>query len=71
MILWLAQDGLGLPSKDYYEDVDTVEVYKEVVRASLGEIYTALGEVEGVDLKAVAKAVVGLEKKLAEVGLDP
>ncbi|KAK4700963.1 hypothetical protein P7C70_g5275, partial [Phenoliferia sp. Uapishka_3] len=70
-VLWLKQSGLGLPSEDYYKDKETVEVYTEIIRASLKSIYGALGESKETDVKSLADDVVALEKQLAKISLDP
>lgn len=69
MVAWLTQDGLGLPAKDYYKDKETLEVYEEVVRATLKSVYLGRGE-KHADSKELARGVVKFEKKLAQISLD-
>lgn len=68
LVLWLRQSGLGLPAKDYYKDAEVVDVYTEIIRASLKSIYGGLDE--SADFKELAEGVVHLEKAIAKVGLD-
>ncbi|KAM0749064.1 zincin [Meredithblackwellia eburnea MCA 4105] len=70
IVLWIKQSGLGLPSPDYYEDVETIEVYTEIIRASLASIYKELGEDATTDIPALTEGVVTLEKDLAKIFLD-
>ncbi|BGP17139.1 hypothetical protein JCM10213_005237 [Rhodosporidiobolus nylandii] len=67
-VLWLSQAGLGLPSKDYYSDKDTVKFYEDVAQEVLKEVYGLRKEsTVGAEL---AKEVVELEKKIAKASLD-
>ncbi|KAL8292016.1 hypothetical protein RQP46_001482 [Phenoliferia psychrophenolica] len=68
-VLWIKQSGLGLPSADYYKDAETIEIYTEIVRASLVSIYEGLGEEEQTDAPALAASVISLEKQLAKISL--
>lgn len=68
LVAWLTQSGLGLPSKDYYDDKETLEVYKEIVRASLKSIYAARKETT-IDTKELAKDVLDFEIKLAKISI--
>jgi endothelin-converting enzyme len=70
LVAWLTQSGLGLPSKDYYDDKETLEVYEEIVRASLKSIYAAREE-PTIDPKELAKEVLAFEAKLAKISIDP
>ncbi|OZJ04605.1 hypothetical protein BZG36_02056 [Bifiguratus adelaidae] len=61
--LYLGQSGLGLPSKEYYEEPDYVEVYTSVVEEMLQLV---LGESDGsFAATAVAKRIVDFETTLA------
>ncbi|KAI5481088.1 endothelin-converting enzyme, metalloendopeptidase [Pseudohyphozyma bogoriensis] len=70
LVLWFAQSGLGLPSKDYYSDKSTVAVYHNVSEVVLEQVYDALGEPE-VDTKALAAELIDFEVKLAAISKDP
>ncbi|BGP08990.1 hypothetical protein JCM10049v2_004844 [Rhodotorula toruloides] len=67
VVLWLTQSGLGLPSKDYYKDKETLKKYEETVAEVLKEVYTARDEP---DMHNLAKDVVALEKEIAKISLD-
>ena len=67
LVLWLTQSGLGLPSKDYYEDDEAVNIYTSVVRQILGRVYGALEQ--GVQREDLADRVVALESRLAQASL--
>ncbi|SCV69812.1 BQ2448_1206 [Microbotryum intermedium] len=69
LVAWVQQAGLGLPSKDYYKDEDTLQVYEEVIRATLKSIYVARDETS-VDPKELASGVVALEKEIAKISLN-
>lgn len=66
LVLWMTQSGLGLPSKDYYEDDEALEVYTSVIKKSLESVYTAMEESLARDL---AKEVVEFESRLAKASL--
>ncbi|ORY60370.1 hypothetical protein BCR35DRAFT_355234 [Leucosporidium creatinivorum] len=70
LVAWITQSGLGLPSKDYYDDKEALDVYEEIIRASLKSIYAAREETT-VDAKELAKAVLDFELKLAKISIDP
>ncbi|GJN91329.1 hypothetical protein Rhopal_004350-T1 [Rhodotorula paludigena] len=67
VVLWLSQSGLGLPSKDYYKDHETVQVYEDTVKAVLDSVYQARRET---DMGGLASSVVRLEKAIAKISLD-
>ncbi|BGP32986.1 hypothetical protein JCM10296v2_004774 [Rhodotorula toruloides] len=67
VVLWLTQSGLGLPSKDYYKDKDTLKKYEDTVAEVLKEVYTARDEP---DMHGLAEDVVALEKEIAKISLD-
>lgn len=74
--LWLAQSGLGLPGIEYYSDDDVLDVYEEVVRASLNDVYGKLDNLTGGQSGTakprakLAKEIVDFEKKIAGISLD-
>lgn len=67
VVLWLSQAGLGLPSKGYYKDKDTLSFYEGNVAEVLAEVYKRRGEK---DMGGLAEAVVALEKQLAKISLE-
>ncbi|GAA6040657.1 hypothetical protein JCM8097_008090 [Rhodosporidiobolus ruineniae] len=68
-VLWISQAGLGLPSKDYYGDKETIKAYEEVAAKILAEVYHARKE-QAVDAEDLAKGVLKLEKEIAAISLD-
>ncbi|GAA6062373.1 hypothetical protein JCM10212_004219 [Sporobolomyces blumeae] len=68
-VLWMSQGGLGLPSKDYYKDKDSVKAYESTVETVLGEIYDARHERDMIAWD-LAQGVVKFEKELAKISLD-
>ncbi|SCZ89621.1 BZ3500_MvSof-1268-A1-R1_Chr9g10493 [Microbotryum saponariae] len=69
LVAWVQQAGLGLPSKDYYKDEDTLQVYEEIIRATLKSIYAVRGETS-VNPKELASGVVAWEKEIAKISLN-
>jgi len=65
-LLYLAQDGMGLPEKNYYlaEDADAVAL-REAYRAHVGRMLALLGDVEA---EAHAATILALETELARNG---
>ncbi|KAH8920571.1 zincin [Atractiella rhizophila] len=69
LILSISQDGLGLPSKEYYQDKEVVERYEEVVGKVLKSVFEDREETWS-DWTEVGRNVVGFEKRLSEVNWD-
>lgn len=65
-LLYLAQDGMGLPEKDYYlrDDADSVAL-REQYRAHIGRMLALLGDAQA---EAHAAAILALESELARNG---
>lgn len=68
--LWLSQADLGLPARDYFKDKEVVEIYEEVIRATLKSVYDELDE-KTTNIKKLAKETLDFEKKLSNISLDP
>ena len=68
VVLWLTQDGLGLPSKDYYKSATTLEFYEQNVADVLADVYKRRGEK---NMGGLAASVVKFEKAVAKISLDP
>ncbi|GAA5931410.1 hypothetical protein JCM3775_005017 [Rhodotorula graminis] len=68
VVLWLTQDGLGLPSKEYYKSAETLDFYEKNVADVLADVYKRRGEKNMGDLAA---SVVKFEKAIAKISLDP
>ncbi|KAF9359958.1 hypothetical protein BGX34_008062 [Mortierella sp. NVP85] len=78
-VLFLDESGLGLPSKQYYDDEKIVATYQKVV----GDMFTiVMGKGKDVDKNGarstkpdvwaeVAKNIVEFEKRLAKISSDP
>jgi len=78
--IWLNQAELGLPDRSYYKDEETLDVYQEVIRSSLANIYKSLDDsmLEKSDLmkaskrplEKLAEDVVAFERLLAKASWD-
>lgn len=78
-VLFLDESGLGLPSKEYYDDEKIVATYQKVVE----DMFTiVMGKGKDVDMNdassakpsawaEVAKNIVEFEKRLAKISSDP
>lgn len=66
MSIYYSQGGLGLPSKEYYEEADTVERYTSVVRDMLALFPEFVPQER---LNSVADSIVALEARLASISL--
>jgi len=61
-VIYLGQSGLGLPSKEYYEEEDIIAVYKETIQDMFENIFDDRN-----DFDTTADIIINFEKKLAEV----
>jgi len=61
-VIYIGQSGLGLPSKEYYEEEDILAVYKETIKDMFDNIFDDRNNAE-----ATADLIINFEKKLAEV----
>jgi hypothetical protein len=71
--VWLQQADLGLPDPAYYDDKDTLAVYREVVRSSLASVYDSLDGKEAAEKRPfgeLAHDIVDLEKRMAKIMLS-
>jgi len=62
-VVYVGQSGLGLPSKEYYEEEDIVNVYQDVIKNMFANVF----DDQTSDVEATAKLIVEFEKKLAKV----
>ncbi len=70
MIAGVGQGGLGLPDRDYYIATDAkMQETREKYLAHVGKMFVLLGDDEATS-KQEAKAVMGIETKLAEAAMD-
>ena len=61
-VIYIGQSGLGLPSKEYYEEEDILAVYKETIKDMFDNIFDDRNNAE-----ATAELIINFEKKLADV----
>jgi len=61
-VIYLGQSGLGLPSKEYYEEEDIIAVYKETIKNMFENVFD-----DRSDFDTTADIIINFEKKLAEV----
>jgi len=63
-VIYIGQSGLGLPSKEYYEEEDILKVYKETIKDMFTNIFDDQNER---DFDKISDLVIEFEKKLAKV----
>lgn len=63
-VIYIGQSGLGLPSKEYYEEEDIIKVYKETIKDMFANIFDDQKER---DFERISNLIIEFEKKLAEV----
>jgi len=72
-VIYLGQSGLGLPSEEYYEEEDIVNVYKETIKDMFNNIYKGQNRIPfghhntTTMFEKISNLVVEFEKKLAKV----
>ncbi|KAM0789178.1 hypothetical protein ACM66B_000026 [Microbotryomycetes sp. NB124-2] len=66
LVAWVQQAELGLPSKEYYKDDEVMDVYREVIRATIKNVYSAREETKP-DFDKLAKEVLKFEARVAKI----
>lgn len=65
-VMWLSNDGLGLPDKEYYTSAEKqIEAVREAYKKYISDLFIASGEDEAT-AKKHAETVFNLEAKMAE-----
>jgi len=71
-VIYVGQSGLGLPSKEYYEEEEILATYKETIKNMLSIVFDqsfipAAHHNKERNFDATAEMIVEFEKELAKV----
>jgi len=63
-VIYIGQSGLGLPSKEYYEEEEIISIYRETIKNMFANIFDDQPKEK---LDALADLIINFEKQLAKV----
>eukprot|EP00833_Pecoramyces_ruminatium_P002875 jgi/Orpsp1_1/1176907/evm.model.c7180000059449.2 len=66
--IYLIQSGLGLPNKEFYENLEYISLYKEIVKNTFSNIFS--NSRTDKDIDSLADSAVEFEKKLANINVS-